>query len=168
MLLGVIYLLLPNINHLGDSYGYGASVKYGVDLFQPHHLLYTWINYLSYNCICRFVSIDALRFMQALNAVGAICCLFVLRKIVLIQTGDLNKANWLSIFVGCSFGVMRFAVEAEVYIFPIFFSLLSSILFVKYVVEKQSSYLPFLSGIMATLSCLFHQIHLFWGIGVLS
>jgi hypothetical protein len=165
LLLAIIYLWLPNNNHLADSYGYGAGVKYGVELFQAHHLLYTWINYIFYNTASALINVDALHLMQIINSTIAIFCLVLLNKILVLQQIDRIKAEWLTLAVGCSFGIIRFAVEAEVYIFPIFFSLLSSYFFLKYIKKEHWLY-PFLSGLFATIACLFHQIHLFWGIGL--
>lgn len=163
--LAIIYFLLPNSNHLGDSYGYGASVKYGVDLFSPHHLLYTWINYLLYHTFSAFFTLDALRFMQAINAFVSLLNLILLRYILRYSGNESVKADWLSFAVGVCFGVLRFSVEAEVYIMPIFFSLLSSLYYLKYLKIPKNFY-ALLSGFMAAIACLFHQIHLFWGIGL--
>lgn len=163
--LAIIYLLFPNSNHLADSYAYGASVKYGVDLFYPHHLLYIWINYLLYQVVGMMSSVDALRFMQAFNAIVSLVNLILLRHILKLSGNQAAKADWLAFAVGVCFGVMRFSVEAEVYIMPVLFSLLSSLYFLKYL-KKNNTYYAALSGSMATLACLFHQIHLFWGIGL--
>jgi hypothetical protein len=165
LLLAIIYLWLPNNNHLADSYSYGAGVKYGVELFQAHHLLYTWINYIFFNTVSALVNVDALHLMQIINSTIAILCLLLLNRILVLQQVDRTKAEWLTLAVGCSFGIIRFAVEAEVYIFPIFFSLLSSYFFLKYIKKEHWLY-SFLSGLFATIACLFHQIHLFWGIGL--
>ncbi|MEA4935718.1 MAG: hypothetical protein VB102_03645 [Paludibacter sp.] len=162
----VIYFLFPNSNLSVDSLGYGCSVKYGVDLFSAHHLLYNYFNHLIYNSIKTiFPLLDALRFMQFTNALFAVLCLIVLRRLILKQTNDNAKANVWTFFVGASFGVMRFAVEAETYIMPIFFSLISSSFYFKFLRDKKTINI-FLSAIFVSLACLFHQIHLFWGIGL--
>lgn len=165
-ILAFIYILLPNSNHLADSYGYGASVKYGVDLFQPHHLLYTGLNYLLLRpllIVCP--GLDTLRLMQFLNALFSLASLFLLMRILISKGVDRIHALWLTFAVGCSFSVMRFSVEAEVYIVPIFFSLLSSCFYQRYLRSKHSLD-AFYGGLMASLACLFHQIHLFWGVGL--
>lgn len=162
----IIYFLFPNNNLSVDSLGYGCSVKYGVDLFSAHHLLYNYINYLIYNVVhAIFPSIDALRLMQFTNALFAVLCLIFLRRIILKQTNDTYKANIWTFFVGVSFGVMRFAVEAETYIMPIFFSLVSSSFYLRYLKDKKIINI-ILSGVFVSIACLFHQIHIFWGIGL--
>lgn len=164
--IAIVYLFFPNNNHLQDSWGYAGSVKHGVDLFYAHHLLYIPLNRIIYIGLkALFPSLDALSLMQFINGVVALCCLFLLRKIIIKQTNDTSNANVWMFFVGCSFGLMRFAVEAEVYIIPIFLSLLSSYFYLIYLKNMQAKY-AFYSGCFASLACLFHQIHLFWGIGL--
>lgn len=160
------YILFPNNNHLADSLGYGASVKYGVDLFSPHHLLFSYFYFLLFKVVSFLLpSLDALRFMQFGNALFALLSLFLLRKILLLSSNDSQKVNLWVLFVACSFAVMRFAVEAETYILPVFISLLSSFFFLKYLSTRRLINV-FLCGLFASLACLFHQIHLFWGIGL--
>jgi len=166
LLFSFLYLLFPNNNHLVDSLGYAGNVKFGVDLFAAHHLLYSYFNYLLFVCMkFAFPSVDAIRLMQFVNGIFALLCLFLLRKIILKQTSNVTRANAWTAFVGCSFGFMRFAVEAEVYIIPIFFSLLSSYYCLNYLQNNKLKDV-FLSGLFASIACLFHQIHLFWGIGL--
>jgi hypothetical protein len=89
---------------LADSYGYGASVKYGEDLFQPHHLLYTGLNYLFYQpFVMLFPALDALRFMQLLNALFSIASLFLLMRMLISKGVNDIHAGWLTFAVGCSF-----------------------------------------------------------------
>ena len=166
ILVSLVYLLFPNNNHLSDSLGYGASVKFGLDLFYAHHLLYNYFNYLLYSAINPFwPSLDALKFMQFINASATILSLLVINKIITKQTGNELKANIWTLFIASSFGVMRFAVEAETYVLPILFSLLSSFYYQKYTFYNKPISI-FLSGFFASIACLFHQIHLFWGIGL--
>ena len=166
LLIPIIFLFFPNNNHLVDSLGYAGDVKYNVDLFAAHHLLFAWFNHLIY-ILVKFIfpAVDALKLMQFTNGIVALLCLLLLRKIIFKQTNDDTKATVWSVFVGCTFGVMRFAVEAETYIIPIFFSLLSSYFYLTYLKTDRTKYV-FYSGLFASIACLFHQIHLFWGIGL--
>jgi len=165
-LVAFIYLRFPTNSHLADSFDYGASVKYGYKLFSAHHLLYNSANYLIFESVkLVYPPIDALRLMQFTDAIFALLCLLLLRRIISKQTGNEVKANVWTFFAACSFGVMRFAVEAETYIIPIFFSLLSSNCYFNYLKTKQEKNALY-SGFFASVACLFHQIHLFWGIGL--
>ena len=166
-LLTIAYLFFPSHNLSMDSLNYGSAVKYGETLFEPHHLLYSYFNYLLYsflNYITPF-SIDALMFMQFLNGVFALLCLLLFHGIMQKLTGDRQKAHVWTFFIGCSFGVMRFAVEAETYIIPIFFSLLSSRFYLNYLNTLKSKNV-LLAGLFASIACLFHQVQLLWGIGL--
>jgi hypothetical protein len=72
---------------------------------------------------------------------------------------------WL-FFVGSSFAVLRYGTENETYIIPIYFSLLSSFYYYKYITVKLKINYVFISGIFASIACLFHQIHIFWLFGI--
>ena len=165
-ILSFIYFLFPINTHLSDSYDYAASVRYADKLFSAHHLLYNYFNHLIFVSV-KFIypAVDAMRLMQFIDASFAVLCLIILRRILLLCHFDKSKSNAWTLFVACSFGVMRFAVEAETYIIPIFISLISSWYYLKALQSGKLKYV-FYSGLFASLACLFHQIHLFWGIGL--
>lgn len=162
-----VYLFFPGNNPFSeDSISYANNVKYGEDLFKSHHLLYNAFNYYLFTSLKLLTpSLDAYRFMQLVNGVFGLLCLFVFRKIVIQLSGDIIKANIWTFFTASCFGVMRFSVEIETYIIPIFFSLLSSLFYFKFLKTEKICYILFCS-LMASTACLFHQIHLFWGIGL--
>lgn len=162
----VIYFLFPNNNLSVDSLSYGSSVKYGVDLFSAHHLLYNYFTFVLFSVIkVVFPTIDALKFMQFTNALFTVFSLLLLRKLIIKLSNDKDKADIWTFFVAACFGVMRFAVEAETYIMPIFFSIISSLFYFKYLKDKKLINI-LLCSIFVSVACLFHQIHLFWGIGL--
>lgn len=167
LIVATIYLLFPGNNLFSeDSIAYANNVKYGEELFWPHHLLYCAFNY------CLFVPVqhlmpdlDAFRFMQLTNAVCSLLCLLLFRRLFIELTGNKGEANIWTLFIASCFGVMRFSVEIETYIIPIFFSLLSSLFFLYYLRTEKARYVICCS-LAASMACLFHQIHLFWGIGL--
>lgn len=166
LVVGSIYICFPNHNPMFDSLAYGGNVKYGNDLFSAHHLLYEYFNYLIFKTVCViFPATDALHLMQFVNAMFALLCLQLVYKIIKQQTSDNEKSKFWTFFIATTFGFMRFSVEAEVYIIPIFFSLFSSLYFLKYLKTSKASNV-FIAGFFASVACLFHQIHLFWGIGL--
>lgn len=167
-IIALVYLFFPGNNSFSeDSFAYANNVKYGEELFWPHHLLYSAFNYLLFTLSKQiFPLLDAYRFMQLVNAVFALLCLWIFHKTVRLQSGNRGQANVWTFFVASCFGVMRFAVEVETYIIPVFFSLLSSSYYLKYLQTKRSVNVLFCS-LSAAVACLFHQIHLFWGIGLL-
>ncbi|MDD4516603.1 hypothetical protein [Massilibacteroides sp.] len=167
LVVAVVYLFFPGNNLFSeDSIAYANNVKYGESLFWPHHLLYSAFNYCLYIPFKQIIhSLDAFRFMQLVNGISGLLCLCVFNKIVMKLTGDKKWANTWTFFVACCFGVIRFSVEIETYIQPLFFSLLSSLFFLKYQNTCKMYYVVFCS-LTASIACLFHQIHLFWGIGL--
>ena len=54
---------------------------------------------------------------------------------------------------------MRYVTEGETYIIPLFFSLMAS-----YGASRKQS--AFGCSMLAALACLFHQIHVFWWMGL--
>jgi len=162
-----IFIIFPANHHLSDAYSYASSVKYGIDLFAPHHLLYNSFNYLIKEFLSIFINdIDVIRLMISTNAVFALLSMFLMRKILLSLFLDKNKAAVWTLLAVCSFGFMRFSTEVETFIIPIFLSLLSTYFFQKHLKLNLNRYALY-SGIFASLACLFHQIHLFWGVGLL-
>ncbi len=162
----LLFLHFPSHNNSGDAWSYAADAKFGNELFSPHHLLYTGTLYLLKLCT-GYENTLALGMM--LNAVFAMLCCIVLFQILKIITDNPLRALLLTAMSAFSFGFWRFATENENYIIPIFFSLLGSFFFVKsYVKQTFSSKYVLLSGIFATIACLYHQIHIFWFIGLLA
>jgi len=102
-----------------------------------------------------------------LNAVfGCLCCIVLLRILIMLSN-NLLKSVLLMLIAAFSFGFWRFATENENYIIPIFFSLLGSLFFVSSYAKGLYSYKNIiLSGIFATMGCLYHQIHIFWFLGL--
>jgi hypothetical protein len=160
-----IYLFFPSANLSLDGIGYGADVKYVDGLFAPHHLLFNFFNFIIFRFVSSFFEVDVLQMMQFLNGIFAVASLFILYRIIFLQSGDNKKAAVLTFFAGASFGIMRFAVEAETYVIPLFFSLLASLFFLKFI-HSEKIYNVFFVGIFISIAILFHQIHLFWGIGL--
>jgi hypothetical protein len=154
-----LYVLLPTQNSGIDAYGYAALVKYNVNLFLSHHLLYNaflWILYMAFGSFS-----DVLPFMILLNGVAGGASLLILFLILKELKSENSNIFWAIFLVASSFGFFRFCTENETYVFPILISLLSTLSFLKF----QSSSKPvllFISGILAALACLFHQIHFWW------
>ena len=68
---------------------------------------------------------NTLSFLCLLNALGAIGCLCVFRKILLFKL-ESEKVVPLLLLVGSCWGFMRYATDVETYIIPLFFSLAAS------------------------------------------
>lgn len=156
IVLGIIYVSFPSINNSGDSIAYAIDIREGKMLFNPHHLMYSILGYMPTRL---FNIYNTLAFMCGMNAIFTILCLVVLR-LILLQFTTKTTAAWLLLFVGSCFGLMRFAIDNETYIVPIFFSLCASFAALKH---KNA----FIVSLLGAIACLFHQIHFFWWFGIL-
>lgn len=169
LLFGLIYIFFSTNNSTLDAWFFAAQVKNNGDIFQPHHLLYNAFSYciLQILIFCK-VSVDVLFLMKIINAIFAILILWLLKKIIqeLHINISLKEQYIYSVFIGFSFSFWRFSTENETYIIPIFFSLLASFYFLKYQLFSKNKYL-IISSLMASLACLFHQIHFWWWLGLL-
>ena len=67
---------------------------------------------------------------------------------------------------GLSFSVVRYATENETYIVPLFFALLASYNYLKFITTGRNRYALY-AGIWAAISVLFHQTYIFWWLGLL-
>ena len=157
-----LYLAFPTANSSIDAWSYAASVKWQVEIFRSHHLLYNAVPLLLYQALVWLgIHTHALSLSIMINAFFAAFSLLILYHIFLKINTDRTKRNALLLFAGSSFALMRFATENETYIIPLFFSLWGSFYFLRAFKEEKSSLL-ILSGFFAALACLFHQIHFFW------
>lgn len=161
-----IYSLLPVKVSSIDGYGFGVLIKNGQDLFLAHHLLYNFFGFLWSRVATWVWDFETLAALKVMNSFATGISLFLLNRILKrIEVLPLSRILWL-IFVGASWGVMRFSTENESYILPICFSLLGSLLFLKYLSEDNKKFL-LLSGFFSSFAALIHQIHFFWWLGLL-
>jgi hypothetical protein len=161
--LGIIYLAFPTQNANIDSWFYAASVRHQQELFYSHHLLYNSIGSAWHRLLQLAIPhIEAIHSLQLMNAVAATLCLLVFRSILLRIGTEHRQTIWLTVLCGVSFGVIRYATDAETYILPLLFSLLSTYYFI-----KQSSIANLLwSSLFAVMAILIHQLHLWWAIAM--
>ncbi len=161
----IVYLFLPSNNMSGDAVCYAADIKYGYELLHWHHLLYNGFMWLLYRPVEALgVSIGITAFICCINALFSLSTLAVLYATIKRIASE-QTALALTVFAGSCFGFLRYTLESEVYIPPLFFSIVSSYFFVRYSTENRLSQLLFMA-LAASLACLFHQIHLFWGIAL--
>lgn len=146
-----------------DSWYYASCVKYQHELLNSHHLLY---NYFGFYWFYLLKSVnpntEAIHALNLMNAISATACLFVLYSILIRLKTVKDTAFWLCLFCGTTFGFMRYATDAETYILPLLFSLVSTRFFLDYKNWKRL----ILSGIFATLAILTHQLHVWWALAM--
>jgi hypothetical protein len=156
IIMGLLYVFLPSVNHSGDTFEYACNIRNGENLFRPHHLLYNAFYFLLTKV---FAITETLWFICLMNALFAVACL-LLMNVILAPFLEKRMRLWMLIFLGSCFGFMRYATTGETYIVPLFFSLLASWL----ALSRKN---VFLTGLVAAIACLFHQIHFFWWLGLL-
>ena len=156
LMMGLLYVLMPSINHSGDSFTYAWSIHAGEELFSPHHLLYNSFYYLLQRV---FGVSDTLAFICLMNGLFAVGCL-LFSNAILFKFVDGKTRAYLLIFLGSCFGFMRYATTGEAYIVPLFFSLCASWA----ALERRPAYVV---ALLAAIACLFHQVQVFWWIGLL-
>ena len=166
-----LYLYFPNNNSSWDGYVYAAQVKYNVDMFQPHHLLYNPLLKVFYEFISIFNDrIDILLAGKWMNAIFQGFNLLIAAQILRLLKVSQKDIFLLIAIIAFSFNPWRFGTENEAYIVPITFSMLGTWAFLKYLNVNNVKWLM-LTSLFAAVACLFHQIHFFWwlglGIGVL-
>lgn len=164
-LLTALALLLPTHNSTTDAWYYAACVRHGHELLLPHHLLYNAVGWLWVQLLP--ATIDPLAALKVLNALAFGGCLLVLRSLLRSVGGPAAPvAGWLLI-AGSSFAMLRFATENETYILPLLLSLLASRSWWRGMSGHggASSWLG--AGAWAAGAALLHQIHAFWGLGLL-
>ncbi len=163
----VLFLLLPSSNQGIDAWAYAAAVKYKGELFHPHHLLYNATQFAILKVI-RLTGLhpDTLRLMTMVNALVAAGILLVLAKI--LEQGRRDSLLPLAgmIFAGSAFGIMRYAAENETYLFPLLLALAGSLWYIRYL-NTLHMRAAWLSGFFTSLAVLFHQIAVFWWLGLL-
>ncbi|MCD6565469.1 MAG: hypothetical protein J7K53_05960 [Bacteroidales bacterium] len=162
----ILYLVFPTNNSSVDAYYYAASVKYSGELFHPHHLLYNATFRLFFNLpFINNEDINILQGMKMANSfIGGIClCLF---SLLLKRTGrSVKEIFGIILLTGSSFIVMRYSSENEVYLFPLALSLGASVIYQDYL-NKRSLLKLLISGLLVSIAVLYHQISVFWWLGL--
>lgn len=153
-LLGVLYLLSASLNPSGDSLAYAADAMDGAAAVYPHHLLY---GPLCHALVHLLPAMDALRLLQAMNALLGVGCLLLLGRIVLAVAECESAASSAVLLCGSCFGFMRFATDNEVYLLWVFFALMTVWYVLRFLDEGRVRYLLALSA-AASLACLSHQL----------
>lgn len=158
-ILMVSVLLFP-ITHSGDGWGYAAdTLEFEGDfksMLSPHHLLYMpWCSL--WLPLIRFCHIDPIAGFTVINLALCILTLEVLRAWLLKLNATQSNAQILIWFLLGSFGILRFALDNETYIAPLFLSILGS-----YLIEKKENGVSSFGWASIAIAVLFHQSYIFW------
>ena len=162
VIFGAIPLFIPT-GHTGDGWGYAADVIkahswQSPELVSAHHLFY---NYLCYALKPIFISINInpINGFTAMNWVFYGLTIFVFYKVLLaLKYNQKQCIYWTLLIAGC-FGLLRFSLENETYILPLFFALLGSHFITNFKNSNSHEYMGFA---LLAISVLFHQSYIFW------
>ncbi len=160
-----LYLFFPSGLSTTDSWYYAASIKYGDEIFRPHHLLYNALG-LIFSWLPSKTGVEILSCMKVLNAFFAFLILLVIQQILFIFKFTEKQVVIITCLTGLSFSILRYATENETYIVPLFFALLASFNYIKFLKAERNRYALY-AGLWAAISVLFHQTYIFWWMGLL-
>ena len=155
----LLRFLFPPLELTGDSYGYACEIITG-DLWNAHHLLHKYIVndvWLVLEPLKLFK--NPLTFYRTLHLASALASLFVLMRILELRHWSYTRIYLALLFITSGFAFIKYSVENEVYFYPILISLIGSLQF-----EKGK---PIRAAILLGFATLFHQIHIFWLLGLL-
>lgn len=163
LLLCLLYLLLPSSNANIDSWYYAACVKHSENLINSHHLLFNVFGRIFYVTLHTiYKGTDALHALFIMNALAAAVSLLYFFKILILLKQNKEVAMALTLFCGSCFGFFRFATDAETYILPLSFSLISTY----YYIRSTSIASILIASIFSALAVLTHQLHLWWSLAI--
>lgn len=155
----LLRFLFPPLELTGDSYGYACEIIQG-DLWSSHHLLHKYIIndvWLVLEPLKLFK--NPLTFYRTLHLAAALASLLVLMRILELRRWSYTRIYLALLFITSGFAFIKYSVENEVYFYPILISLIGSLQF-----EKGK---PIRAAILLGFATLFHQIHIFWLLGLL-
>lgn len=160
-----LYLFFPSGLSTTDGWYYAASIKYRDEIFHPHHLLYNALG-LVFSWLPSKAGFEVISSMKVMNAFFAFLTLIVIQQILYSFKLTDKQIVIITCLAGLSFSVLRYATENETYIVPLFFALLASFNYIKFIIAGRNRY-ALSAGLWAAISVLFHQIYIFWWLGLL-
>jgi hypothetical protein len=149
----IFYLTLSNKDQGFDSYSYALNIRAGVDLFHPHHLLYSYFANLIYR-LFSFTGIDCLRLMAIVNSFLATITMNLIFRIINSRQSALN-AIVCSMIIAFLYSFWYYATSLEVNMPALLFLILSLYWFLAKPETPSTYYFTF--GFLA-VATLFHQI----------
>jgi hypothetical protein len=154
----LLYLTLPNKNYAYDALGYATDVQGPLrrELLHPHHLIFHVLAWAWHHMLQAFVTIEAIRSVQALNSLLAVAGLGILFKVLYAIQRNVPVALALTLVVASSFSYWYFAIECETYVAPMI-----AVIATTYVVlcHKVSIRSGVAAAVLTAIAVLFYQQH---------
>ncbi len=147
-----------DLDHSGDGWGYACEIIRG-NYLSGHHLLYNLFGKI-WLYVFSITGAEPIQLLTEMNVVFACATLVVIyKKMKPLGIADSLAITMVLFIAGC-FGFLRYSIENETYIIPLFFGSLG-LYFLNDLKFKN------LSWFFLSVACLFHQIYIFWLIPVL-
>ena len=169
-----IYLTLLNQNYGWDATMFILRIEDGSlgSLFHPHHLLYNPLGYI----LSKFLESIGLTpstalIMQVLNSVFGALGVLIFFRILLKLSDRVELSAIFALLLAFSMAYWEYTIEVEVYIIPTVFLLIGLLLMVAYLSsgqEKPRHDLFLKLGLLTSVACLFHQMHILFCIVVIA
>ena len=147
------------IEFTGDSYGYLCEVLKD-DLWNSHHLLHkSFLKEILLLGSPYALWQDPMIYLSVINVIIGLASLLVLMNILEYRKWPYTRIYLALLLVGGSFVFLKYSHENETYILPVLLSLIGSRQFERGKIIQSALWLG--------LATLFHQIHIFWLLGLL-
>lgn len=159
------YLGLQNRNYSYDSCGYSESIKYGIDLFHPHHLIYNFVFHHIYLFIHRTAGFDAMAIASAFNGIAMAANALLVGLLIYKITDSIHLSWSSSVFYGLCYAPLFVATSVEVYPWNILLNLLGFALLLGRSPPGVARVV--LIGCLAGVAALFHQTAVFAALALL-
>lgn len=163
----LIYASHPTRKFYFDGVVFASIIEHGPNehLFNPHHLLYTWIFKILHDFLEGTLkqNIQALFLMQWANIIVGSLAVTVIWRLLSKLFSD-SGFVLLLILLGCfSFTYWHYTTDANVYIISMLFLLLAADRFFEVIHHGEPKDRDFIIiGLLNAASVLFHQLNIFW------
>jgi hypothetical protein len=163
----ILYASHPTRKYYFDGVVFAANIEHGSfeSLFNPHHLLYTWVFYLIHNATETALGkpIQALYLMQWFNIfLGAAGVLLIWRLLARL-VADKGLALLVTLLGCLSFTYWHYATDADAYMLSLCFLLMAADRLewiARHRAPRAGDFVYI--GLIQAGSILFHQINIFW------
>ena len=139
-----------------DSYGYACEILKH-DLLSPHHLFFKYV-YNAFFELLRFTQIEPIRLFSIITLFFSTLTLLIIIKILELLLQKEQNVFVGIVFISTTFSFLRYSQEFEAYILPIFISCIGTYYYLKGN--------RIIAAVALGIACLFHQIHIFWLVGM--
>jgi len=161
----LVVFLLPSANPSVDAASYGWSALMATDCLQPHHILHGLLGCKVWGPLLQKTGLLSStggvlaveQVLAASNGVGFLFLLFFTNKVLGGQFARVHPLLWV---VAGSWGLLRFSVEYEAYIWPLVFTVAG--------LYAQSRSRFWGAGICWAFALLFHQMAVLWVVAGLA